>query len=153
MGAITRTSRETERVVPDALLEVSNQEGTRRLLAFADERGGAGIHGLPVSGRSAPMRRLLAVGAVVVGGVIAARRFLPFEGSGPDRYHGPTMRQRLMARMMEGLPPDSPPKLIMSILPRLREQNDEIIALLREQNEVLRRGRPEPANREKQRPG
>jgi hypothetical protein len=58
------------------------------------------------------------------------------------------MRQRMMARMIEGLPADSPPKLVMSILPRLREQNDEMIALLREQNELLRRGWPEPANRQ-----
>lgn len=48
-----------------------------------------------------------------------------------------------MERMMERMPPDSPPKLVMSILPRLREQNDEIVALLREQNELLRRRWPE----------
>jgi hypothetical protein len=53
----------------------------------------------------------------------------------------------MLTRMIEGLPPDSPPKLVMSILPRLREQNDEIIALLREQNELLRRGQPEPVPR------
>ncbi len=88
------------------------------------------------------MRKVLALGAVVVGGVIAAGRLLPSGGRGPDRRPGATMRQRMMARMLEGLPPDSPPKLVMSILPRLRDQNDEIIALLREQNEILRRGRP-----------
>jgi hypothetical protein len=48
---------------------------------------------------------------------------------------------RMMRRMMERLPADSPPKLIMSILPELRKQNHEIIALLREQNELLRRER------------
>lgn len=90
------------------------------------------------------MSRLLALGAVVVVGVIAARRLFPSEGRGPDRRPGATMRQRMMARMIEGLPPDSPPKLVMSILPRLREQNDEIIALLRKQNELLRRGQSEP---------
>ena len=58
-----------------------------------------------------------------------------------------------MARMMEGLPPDSPPKLVMSILPRLREQNDQIIALLREQNELLQRRRPEPVTRQSENPG
>lgn len=99
------------------------------------------------------MRRLLALGAVVVGGVMAAKHLLPSEGGGPDRRPGPSMRQRLMARMIEGLPPDSPPKLVMSILPRLREQNDEIIALLREQNELLRRGRPEAVTRERKSPG
>jgi hypothetical protein len=96
------------------------------------------------------MRRLLALGAVVVGGVIVARRLRPAEGRNPDRT---TIKQRMMARMMEGLPPDSPPKLVMSILPRLQQQNDEIIALLREQNELLRRGRTEPVTRESERPG
>ena len=47
--------------------------------------------------------------------------------------------RRMMQRMMDHMPPDSPPKLIMSILPELRKQNEEIIALLREQNELLRR--------------
>jgi hypothetical protein len=43
--------------------------------------------------------------------------------------------------MLEGMPPDSPPKLVMSILPRLQQQNEEILSLLREQNELLRRTR------------
>jgi hypothetical protein len=76
-------------------------------------------------------RKLLAAG-VVIGGVIAARRFVLSKGRGG-----------IMERMMEWMPPDSPPKLVMSILPRLREQNDEIVALLREQNELLRQKWPE----------
>jgi len=71
-------------------------------------------------------RRLLAIGATI-GGVIAVRRLLGSEGRG-----------RAVERMLERMPPDSPPKLVRSILPRLREQNDEIVALLREQNELLR---------------
>lgn len=90
------------------------------------------------------MRKLLAFGAMAVGGVIAARRLLHSKKRGADRR---PMRQRMMARMMEGLPPDSPPKLVMEILPRLREQNDEMINLLREQNELLRRGQQEPVIR------
>jgi len=43
-----------------------------------------------------------------------------------------------MDRMMEAMPEDSPPKLIKSVLPRLKEQNDQILALLEEQNELLR---------------
>ena len=31
------------------------------------------------------------------------------------------------------------PKLVMSILPKLREQNDQIIAMWQEQNELLRK--------------
>lgn len=81
-------------------------------------------------------QRNLFVGGAVLGGVIVARRLLASKGRG-----------RIMERMMERLPPDSPPKLVMSILPRLREQNDDIIALLREQNELLRQGRPEAVTR------
>ncbi len=94
------------------------------------------------------MRRLFAIGAAVIGGVIVARWFRPAEGRGLDRLPRATIKQRIMARMMEGLPADSPPKLVMSILPRLRQQNDEIIALLREQNELLRRERRAPAIQE-----
>ena len=79
------------------------------------------------------MTRLLGFGIALVGGVMIARRLRSSERSGPESF---------MARMLERMPPDSPPKLVMSILPRLQQQNDEIIALLREQNELLRRARP-----------
>lgn len=94
------------------------------------------------------MRRLLVLGAVLTGVVMAARRLVPSEQGGADRRPVPTVRQRLVARMLEGMPPDSPPRLVMSILPRLQQQNDEIIALLREQNELLRRERSALAARE-----
>ena len=86
-------------------------------------------------------RTLLAAGAVI-GGVVAARRFLASGGRG-----------RIMERMIDRMPPDSPPKLVMSILPRLQQQNDEIIALLREQSELLGRARPLPVTRESERTG
>ena len=87
------------------------------------------------------MRRLVPVAAVIVGGVITARWLLTSGEHGQERQPGATMIGRMMRRMMERLPADSPPKLIMSILPELRKQNHEIIALLREQNELLRRER------------
>ncbi len=91
------------------------------------------------------MKRLLALGIVVgVGSVVGAWRLLPSQGDRRERPSGASIAHRMMARMMERLPEDSPPKLIMSILPRLREQNDEIIALLREHNELLRQGRRGP---------
>jgi hypothetical protein len=42
-----------------------------------------------------------------------------------------------MGRMMASLPENAPPKLVMSILPKLQAQNEQIIAMLREQNELL----------------
>ena len=93
------------------------------------------------------MRTLLALGAAVVGGAMVATRLSPSGRHRAGGGLGATMRQGMMARILERLPPDSPPKLVMSILPRLQEQNDEIIALLREQNALLRRGGSEPATR------
>jgi hypothetical protein len=43
---------------------------------------------------------------------------------------------------MDAMPDDSPPKLVMSILPRLQEQNDRILLMLEEQNDLLRRKSP-----------
>ena len=98
------------------------------------------------------MRKLLALGAVVGGGVIAVRGLLRPERGGARRGLR-AVRQRIMARMLEGMPPDSPPKLVMSILPRLQQQNAEIISLLREQNELLQRARLQPVTRESERAG
>jgi hypothetical protein len=49
-----------------------------------------------------------------------------------------------MEQMMASLPEGAPPKLIMSVLPKLQAQNDQIIAMLREQNELLRHQRNAP---------
>lgn len=49
-----------------------------------------------------------------------------------------------MERMMASLPDNSPPKLVMSVLPRLREQNEQMLDMLREQNAVLRERLPGP---------
>jgi hypothetical protein len=49
-----------------------------------------------------------------------------------------------MEHMMASLPETSPPKLVMSVLPLLRDQNDQIIAMLREQNALLREHRQGP---------
>ena len=84
------------------------------------------------------MKRLIALGAVVVGGVIAFRS-LPRVPR--RRFRAAVSRRMLqrMERMMASLPENSPPKLIMSVLPRLRDQNEQIIAMLQDQNELLRK--------------
>jgi hypothetical protein len=97
------------------------------------------------------MRRLLALGAVAIASGIVARRLRASGRWSPGRLPGATIKQRMMARMLEGMPADSPPKLVMSILPRLQQQNDEVIALLREQNELLRRVRSQSVTPEGQR--
>ncbi len=60
------------------------------------------------------------------------------------------MRER-MSSMIESMPEDSPPKVIMSGIRRMQEQNEEIVALLREQNELL--GERLPAERAPSRAG
>ena len=83
------------------------------------------------------MKTLIALGVATVGGVIAFR-CLPRESR--DRLAarvGHWMTEG-MEHMMASLPEGTPPKLVMSVLPKLQAQNDQIIAMLREQNELLR---------------
>ncbi len=85
--------------------------------------------------------KLVVLGIAAVGGVIALR-FVPTE----PRHRmtqaiGDWMHKRMighMSRVMASLPEGAPPKLVASILPKLQVQNEQIIAMLREQNELLR---------------
>lgn len=84
------------------------------------------------------MKGLVALGVVALGGAIAFR-YLPRESHNRLRD---AVGRRIMTRMeqmMASLPEGAPPKLVVSVLPRLQAQNDEIIAMLREQNELLRK--------------
>jgi hypothetical protein len=83
------------------------------------------------------MRPLVALGVAALGGVVA---FKCLSRKSRQRLAA-AMKHRMaehMERMMARLPDNAPPKLVVSILPRLQAQNDRIIALLREQNELLR---------------
>jgi hypothetical protein len=82
------------------------------------------------------MNRLVALGAALAGGVIGFQL-----SQWPRRRFANAFRHRMLRRMenlIDSLPDNSPPKLIMSVLPRLRDQNDQIIATLQEQNALLR---------------
>ena len=84
------------------------------------------------------MKAFVALSVVALGGVIAFK-YLPRESHG---RLGDAVGRRIVKRMeqvMASLPENAPPKLVMSVLPRLQAQNDQIIALLREQNELLRK--------------
>lgn len=89
------------------------------------------------------MNKGIILGATVVGGAIALRSLLRKPGRGLGSAIGGRMLRR-MEHMMAMLPEDAPPKLIMSVLPRLREQNDQIVAMLSEQNALLRELVKEP---------
>ena len=83
------------------------------------------------------MNKLFALGLVTLGGVIALRLLLqelrPRPAAAVRRWMAKHMEQ-----MMVSLPANSPPKLVMTVLPKLQAQNEQIIALLQEQNELLR---------------
>ncbi len=92
------------------------------------------------------MKKLL-FAAVLAGCAIGFRRMCSSgEGGGAGTERSPIGKWILdrMTRMMERMPENAPPKLIVSLLPRVREQNDQILALLREQNELLRARRSAP---------
>jgi hypothetical protein len=73
---------------------------------------------------------------VVAGATLIVGRYLLAKGR--RRIDLAAMRRRMMERMMKAMPEDSPPRLVMSILPRLQEQNEQILVLLKEQNDLIR---------------
>lgn len=89
------------------------------------------------------MNKLVAVGVAAIGGAIAFRALPP-----EMRARLTDAAKRWLGQRMEGimlsLPENSPPKLVASLLPRLQAQNDQIIAMLQEQNELLREKRQPP---------
>ncbi|MFC5499074.1 hypothetical protein ACFPOE_16115 [Caenimonas terrae] len=93
------------------------------------------------------MNRPLGLGVAAAGGLLGLGLLLRAKR---ERI-GDAVRHRMvgrMERMMVSLPENSPPKLVMSVLPQLREQNEQIISLLREQNALLSatQGRANPQN-------
>ena len=83
------------------------------------------------------MKPLTALGLAMVGGVIAFQ-CLPPELRGRLTARAKHRVTEGMKHMMASLPEDAPPKLIMSVLPKLQAQNEQILAMLRDQNELLR---------------
>ncbi len=86
---------------------------------------------------------------ITLGGVIALR-LLPQElRPRPAAAVGRWMAKH-MEQIMVSLPANAPPKLVMTVLPKLQAQNERIIALLQEQNELLRRNSSVPLLDERQ---
>ncbi len=83
------------------------------------------------------MKTPIALGVVGIA-VVIGFRCLPREVRGRLTS---VIKHRISERfehMMAELPAGFPPKLVMSVLPKLQAQNEQIIAMLREQNELLR---------------
>lgn len=86
------------------------------------------------------MKKATALALVAVGGVIAFRCLPRRSRDRLTSWAGHRML-RGMEHMMASLPEGAPPKLVISVLPKLKAQNDQIITLLQEQNELLREHR------------
>ncbi len=87
------------------------------------------------------MTRLALLGVATIGGVIAFRCVPRESRHRLTRAVGDWMTTRIakhMDRMMANLPESAPPKLVMSVLPKLQAQNEQIIAMLRQQIAMLR---------------
>ncbi len=81
------------------------------------------------------MNRILLLPPAVLGAVLLARRLLT-----PERRNSLSrLPATMMKHCMEHMPEDAPPKIMTCGVRRIQTQNDEIIALLREQNELLRK--------------
>ena len=80
------------------------------------------------------MKKLLVLMAILLGGVFAVRGLL----AGERQEQLGRLPATLMERGMKMMPEDSPPMVMMAGLRRLQEQNEELLALQREQNELLR---------------
>ena len=87
------------------------------------------------------MRKLVALGLVVFGGVIVTR-LLPRDLRARPSVAMRHWMAKHVEQMMASLPANAPPKLVMSILPKLQAQHEQIIALLQEQNALLRQRQP-----------
>lgn len=82
------------------------------------------------------MNRVIVLGAAVIGGWIA---FRDLSTSTRSRLSAAFSRRMLrhMEQLMASLPGSPPPKLVTSVLPHLRDQNDQIIVMPQEQNALL----------------
>lgn len=99
------------------------------------------------------MNRTLRLGVAVTAGLLG----LGLLSKARRERIGNAIGHRMLGRMehmMASLPENSPPRLVMTVLPQLREQNDLIIRLLREQNALLTAnpGRTSPAQAREQDP-
>ena len=80
------------------------------------------------------MKRILLLTVAVCGIACAVRALL----EGERREQLARLPATMMERGMEMMPENSPPRVMMSSLSRLQEQNEETLSLLREQSELLR---------------
>ncbi len=84
------------------------------------------------------MRKILFLALIFVAGRYLVQQLLGEE----QRERLARLPATMMERCMEAMPEALPPRAMMSGLGRIQEQNEEILSLLREQNEILRERLP-----------
>ena len=85
------------------------------------------------------MRKLLFIVVVAIGIVALLRRALPAEQRVRWQENISGVPGAMMERGMEMIPEDSPPRVMMSTMRRIEEQNDKLATLIRTQNKLLRK--------------
>ena len=85
------------------------------------------------------MRKLLFMVVVAIGIVALLRRALPAEQRVRWQENISGVPGAMMERGMEMIPEDSPPRVMMSMMRRIEEQNDKLATLIRTQNKLLRK--------------
>ncbi len=86
------------------------------------------------------MNKLVTVGVAAAGAVLAFQ-FLPAKTRRRLKAAIGRRMTKHMEHMLASLPEGSPPRMVVSVLPKLQAQNDQIIAQLQELNELLREQR------------
>jgi hypothetical protein len=74
---------------------------------------------------------------ILLGAAAGLYHFSPPEQRSRLRDRLSQMPATMIDRCMEDMPEESPPKVMMAGLRRMQEQNDEIIALLHQQKDLL----------------
>ncbi len=85
------------------------------------------------------MKKLLFLTATAFGTAVLVRRLVPAERRAQLREDLVQMPATMMEKCMDAMPEDSPPKVMTSGIRRMQEQNDELVALFREQNKLMRK--------------
>lgn len=85
------------------------------------------------------MRKLLFIVVIGIGIVALLRRALPAEQRARLQENLSGVPGAMMDHCMEMMPEDSPPKVMMSTMRRIEEQNDKLATLIRTQNKLLRK--------------
>ena len=85
------------------------------------------------------MRKLLLIAVVGIGILALLRRALPANQRVRWQENFSEVSGAMMERGMNIIPEDSPPRVMMSTMRRIEEQNDKLAKLVRAQNKLLRK--------------